>query len=72
MEKLKMKKILIINIEKNIRMLMRERERERERERVSKINIESTMVYNPIFFSIFFNCNTKLWTWPKEVQREYQ
>ena len=25
-----MKKILIINIEKNIRMLMRERERERE------------------------------------------
>ena len=27
-----MKKILIINIEKNIRMLMRERERERERE----------------------------------------
>ena len=43
-----MKKILIINIEKNIRMLIL------ERERVSKINIESTMVYNPIFFSIFF------------------
>ena len=50
MEKLKMKKILIINIEKNVRMLILER----ERERVSKINIESTMVYNPNLFSIFF------------------
>ena len=66
LEKLKMKKILIINIEKNIRMLIL------ERERVSKINIESTMVYNPNLFSIFFfYCNTKLWTWPKEVHREY-